>query len=158
MYAWACQLHGGQGTTTACTKKSENHPDSCASAGIETMVGPALRVEFPTGWFDDQAALMFGAPGDGKNRIAVKLQKIHHQATVPPLKFPVQARNKSLSFLWEEFYKRMRLFIFRCDTRCWNFTNYTHSLPQIWRVTNIISLRLHTQKKCAFPGLQHKSA
>jgi len=29
-----------QGATTACTRKRENQPASCASAGMDTMVGP----------------------------------------------------------------------------------------------------------------------
>ena len=88
-----------------------------------------------------------------KKHIAVKLQKY---ITKPPLRFPVQARNKSLSFLPEEFYTRLWLLILRCDTRRWNFKNYTHSLPQIWRVTNIILLGLRT-KKYVFPRKQHTS-
>ena len=100
MHGWACQLQLGQGTTTACTKKSENHPDSCASAGIETMVGPALRAEFPTDWFDDQAnSKCLTSTGKWKKSgITIKLQVIHHQPTVPPLKFPVQARTKIHEF------------------------------------------------------------
>ena len=118
------------------------------------MVGPALRLEFPTDWFDDQTTLIFDEYREMKN-VGLPSNCLT-TVTVPPTEIPEKS---SMSFLQEEFYKRLSLFIFRCDTRCWNF-NKIYPLPSANLARNKHLLRPAPpppKKKGVFPGLQHTS-